>query len=57
MVGGSGEGTVRIGDYRNYCYKGHIDKNQGGGWRWGREVGSAAVWWRDGEKKHTTVIE
>ena len=30
----------------------------GGGWRWGREVGSAGVRWRkDGEKRHTTVIE
>ena len=28
------------------------------GWvRWGREVGSAAVRWRDGEKRLTTVIE
>ena len=25
--------------------------------RWGREVGSAGVGWRDGEKRHTTVIE
>ena len=23
----------------------------------GREVGSAGVGWRDGEKRHTTVIE
>ena len=34
---GSGEGTVRRGDYRNY-YKGHMDKTMGegeeGGWRW-----------------------
>ena len=29
----------------------------GGGWRWGREVGSAGVRWMDGEKRHTTVIE
>ena len=28
-----------------------------GGWRWGREVGSAGVGWRDGEKRHTIVIE
>ena len=40
---------------RNY-YKGH-GQNQGGGWRWGREVGSPGVGWRDGEKRHTTVIE
>ena len=36
-MGGSGEGTVRRGDYRNY-YKGHMDeiKGEGGGWggRW-----------------------
>ena len=32
-------------------------QNQGGGWRWEREVGSAGVGWRDGEKRHTTVIE
>ena len=32
-------------------------QNQGGGWRWGREVGSAGVGWRDGEKRHSTVIE
>ena len=31
-------------------------QNQGGGWRWWREVGSAGVGWRDGEKRHTTVI-
>ena len=37
MVRGSGEGTVRRGDYRNY-YKGHMDKIKGegggGGGRW-----------------------
>ena len=55
MVRGEWEGTVRRGDYRNY-YKGHMDK-MGGGWRWGREVGSAGVGWRDGEKGHTAVIE
>ena len=30
MVGGSGEGTVRRGDYRNF-YKGHMDKIKGEG--------------------------
>ena len=48
-------GTVGGGDYRNY-YKGHMDKIKvecGGG----REVGSAGVGWREGEKRHTTVIE
>ena len=25
-------------------------QNQGGGWRWGSDVGSAGVGWRDGEK-------
>ena len=44
------------GDYRNY-YKGHMDKTKGGGGRWGREVDSAGVGWRGGEKRHTTVIE
>ena len=42
-------------DYRN-TYRTH-EQNQGGGWRWAREMGSAGVWWRDGEKRHTTVIE
>ena len=28
-----------------------------GRWRRGREVGSAGVGWRDGEKMQTTVIE
>ena len=46
---------VRKGDYRNY-YKGHMDKTKGEG-RGGREVGSPGVGWRDGEKRHTTVIE
>ena len=32
-------------------------QNQGGGWRRGREVGSAGVGQRDGEKMQTTVIE
>ena len=41
---------MRRGDYRNY-YKGHKDKNKGG------EGDSAGVGWRDGEKRHTTVIE
>ena len=36
--GGSGEGTVRRGDYRNY-YKGHLDKTKGvGGGGGGRGV-------------------
>ena len=46
---------MRRGDYRN-CYKGHMDKIKGeGGGGGGR--GSAGVGWRDGEKRHTTVIE
>ena len=32
-------------------------QDQGGGLRWGQEVGSAGVGWRDGEKRRTTVIE
>ena len=49
-------GTVGRGDYRNY-YKGHMDKIKGEGGGGGREVGSAGVGWRDGEKRHTTIIE
>ena len=45
MVGVSGEGTVRRGDYRNY-YKGHMDKIKregvGGGRRW-VQLGSGGV--------------
>ena len=36
---------------------GTYGQNQGGGWRWGREVGLAGVGWRGGEKMQTTVIE
>ena len=32
-------------------------QNPGGGWRWGREVGSAGVGWSDGEKMQTIVTE
>ena len=42
--------------YRSY-YKGHKEKIQGGGERWGREVGQVGVGCRDGEKRHTTVTE
>ena len=42
------------GVFRNY-YKGHMDKTKGegggGGGRWFH------LGWRDGEKRHTTVIE
>ena len=48
-------GTVGRGNCRNY-YKGHMDKT-GGSVDVGREVGSAGVGWRDGEKRHTTVNE
>ena len=46
---------MRRGDYRNY-YKGHVDKikGEGGG---GEGGGLDVVGWRDGEKRHTTVIE
>ena len=47
---------MRRGDYRNY-YKGHMDKTKEEGGGGGREVGSAGVGCRDGEKRHTTVIE
>ena len=56
MAGGSGVGTVGRGDCRN-CYKGHMDKivgaNGGGGGRWVQ----LGVGVREGEKRHTTVIE
>ena len=51
MDRGSGEGTVRRGDYRNY-YKGHMDKIKGeGGGGGGRGVswGGVEGW---GEKAH-----
>ena len=52
----SGEGTVRRGDYRNYYYKGHINKIKeegGGGGGRGVELG-----WGGGMGiKDTTVIE
>ena len=47
---------MRRGDYRNY-YKGHMDQIKGESGGGGREVGSPGVGWRDGEKRHTTVIE
>ena len=55
MCRGCGEGTVRRGDYRNY-YKGHMDQIKGGGGD-GRGEGGSAEGWRDGEKRHKTVIE
>ena len=55
MVGGSGEGTVRRGDYRNII-KDTWTKSRGRG-EGGREGGSPEVGWRDGEKRHTTVNE
>ena len=53
--------AVQRGVFRNY-YKGHMYKTKGeggggGGRRWGREVSSPGVGWRDGEKMQTTVIE
>ena len=50
MGGGKGEGFsgTTIKD---------TGQNQGGGWRWGREVGSPGVGSRDGEKRHTTVFD
>ena len=48
-MGGSGEGTVRRGDYRNY-YKGHMDKIKGEGAsgggrevRWGGGMGIKGI--------------
>ena len=44
------------GVYRSY-YKGHKDKMKRVVERSGREVGLAAVGWRDGEKMQTIVTE
>ena len=53
MVGGSGDGTVRRGDDRNY-YKGHMDKIKGagggGGGRWVR------LWWGGGMGRKGTQL-
>ena len=46
---------MRRGDYRNY-YKGHMDKKRGRV-ELGEGGGFSEVGWRDGEKRHTTVIE
>ena len=53
-IAGGGVAVGR-GDYRNY-YKGHMEKTKGRV-EMGTGVGSAEVGWRDGEKRHTTVIE
>ena len=47
---------MRRGDYR-YYFKGHMDqiKDEGGGG--GGRGFWAGVGWRDGKKRHTTVIE
>ena len=47
---------MRREDYRNY-YKGHIDKIKGEDGGWGGKWVQLGVGWRDGEKRHTTVIE
>ena len=41
--------------FRNY-YKGHMNKTKGGGGRQETDVDLAGVGWRDGEKRHTTII-
>ena len=46
---------MRRGNYKNY-YGGHMDKIKGEVGV-GEGGGSAGVGWRDGEKRHTTVIE
>ena len=46
---------MRKGDYRNY-YKGHMDKIKGRV-EVGEGGGVDGVGWRDGEKRHTNVIE
>ena len=47
---------MRRGYYWKY-YKGHMDQIKGEGGGGGGRGGSAGVGWRDGEKRHTTVIE
>ena len=47
---------MRRGDYRSY-YKGHMEKIKGKDGGGGGRGSSAEVGWRDGEKRHTTVIE
>ena len=47
---------MRRGDYRNY-YKGHMDKIKGESGGGGGRGCLAGEGWRDGEKRHTTVIE
>ena len=47
---------MRRGDYRNY-FKGHMGQIKGEGGGGGERLGLAGVGWRDGEKRHTTVIE
>ena len=49
-----GAGIVGRGYYRNY-YKGHMDKTKGEGGDGGGK--GVRLGWRDGEKRHTTVIE
>ena len=52
-AGGSGEGTVRRGDYRNY-YKGHMDKIKGKG----GSGGGTGVWlgWGGGMGRKGTQL-
>ena len=53
MGRGSGDGTVRRGDYRNY-YKGHMDQIKGeggsGGWR------GVQLWWGGGIGRKGTQL-
>ena len=56
MARGEWGGDSEERGLQELLYRTH-GQNQGGGWRWRREVGSAGVGWRDGEKRHTNVIE
>ena len=47
---------MRRGDYRNMGIKERWTKSRGRV-EVGERVGSAVVGWKDGEKRHTTVIE
>ena len=56
MVSGDWGGDIEQRGLQELLQRTH-GQNQGGGWRWRREVGSRGVGYRDGEKRHTTVIE
>ena len=48
--------VIGLKGFQELLWRTHEQK-QGGGWRWGREVGLSGVGWRGEEKMKTTVIE